>query len=748
MPAVCVGCGRRTPNHVRDKSGAETPACSVACYNAARRVAGECALVHQITDSERRTAQPLPPAQRAALALEPSTVPVLAYVPERPRTSLIATGTNDPAIYLRARREPDGTLVVDGFDNYTTPGHTWRAALVRAVPVRTAPAVVHAVPPVPAPAPSPQPTPALALSAPIGVLYRAREHTAGACGHVGNLEWAGTADHGPASFCSEKCAARLLRQPVCIVTNIGGALLADARATHDSQWLRLPAESPLLRVYAHHPHTRPADAALISVDLAHAAAACFAARAAPLPLQPIAARTKLTSRVVEAATPERLREAEDRVAAGQRAADAAAARAAVISQATARAAETASMLKKQYKGAKLMVRLERRAADGDRRGAERARAQAKIDYRAAKKALSAAKEAAAAAANEADSARATLATAARTLANLRSQQPAADSDDSDSSADSSADYQPASPLLPASSAAPAERAPDSDSSSSSDDDQPAPSPLASTARPWFVPRTPRAMRMSGDNRDDSSSSSDDDDDDVFAPSPSEAKSSGMLLSPSDISFDALFPPLTGSPEPRPAPSRMSSGSSSLRRVSLPSDKRMLDEAPQPPAKLALVDPLHSVPARALAAAARLASAPAGLAVDALYANADSAVSTYVLDWTGKATDAELAAFSVQLVQSHFDAQVLAMLAQRPNVWTATLSSGKSFVRGLYDATAGIGARSSAATIRNAQASQAQTIRSLVAEMPAAQRQELHDYARERHNGTVANMVRLFMDADR
>ena len=299
----CVGCSRVTVNRAR-VADADVPACNAKCYSAAQR----CLPVRTITDSERRGAQMLPTQLRRVLPVDPS-VPVLAYVPER--TYPVPIATDGPSIYLQAHRGTDGSLVVDRFDNYTTPGHTWRATLVKAVPTRSAPAAVHATPPPPAPAPAPLPELGLSfrpldtpdqstrmvfapLGAPVAMLYRARERGVGACGHRATLEWVGSATEAPRAFCGTACAQRLLGAPVRVVENIGARLLADATAAHTEGFVALPPHSPLLRVYAHHPQAAPAEPHLMTHELARAAAACINARSVVLPTQPIAARTKLT----------------------------------------------------------------------------------------------------------------------------------------------------------------------------------------------------------------------------------------------------------------------------------------------------------------------------------------------------------------------------------------------------------------------------------------------------------------------
>jgi hypothetical protein len=308
----CVGCSRTTVNRAC-AAGVDVPACSAKCYSASQR----CLQVRKITDSERRGAQLLPTQLRRVLPVDAS-VPVLAYVPDRPYTVPIAT--DGPAIYLQAHRAPDGSLVVDRFDNYTTPGHTWRATLVKAVPTRSAPAAVHATPPPPAPAPTPLPelglsfrpldapdqstrTAFVPLGASVAMLYRARERGVGACGHRATLEWAGSATQAPQAFCGTECAQRALGAPVRVVENIGARLLAEATAAHVEGFVALPPHSPLLRVYAHHPHAAPAEPHLMTHELARAAAACIGARSVVLPTQPIAAITKQTPSRGRAAVP-------------------------------------------------------------------------------------------------------------------------------------------------------------------------------------------------------------------------------------------------------------------------------------------------------------------------------------------------------------------------------------------------------------------------------------------------------------
>ena len=252
MPKPCAGCGKRTPNFVQ--IGADTHhVCNQACFATSQKPRYAA-----LSESERATAQPLAPAQRSRLVGVPADVPVMAYVPHRQTT--VPIGVEGPTIYLQARRLPDGTLVIDRFDNYTSEGHGWRTALVRAVPTRTAPQAVHAVPPPPAPAPTP--TPALALSAPITVaatkpihrIVRPRGHAL-ACGHstVDAVSWPGTASEAPRDFCGAECAARMLGAPVRLVDSIQAELIAAGE--RNGTWLTLPADSPLLRAYVHHPQT-------------------------------------------------------------------------------------------------------------------------------------------------------------------------------------------------------------------------------------------------------------------------------------------------------------------------------------------------------------------------------------------------------------------------------------------------------------------------------------------------------------
>lgn len=272
MTEPCAGCAAHTANFVDLPTGRRMHVCNADCL----RVTQRPVKLPQPTASERRTAEPLPAAQRAALLPNvPESVRVMAYVPSRPSVSQPIAADNG-TIYLQAHRLPDGTLVVDRFDNYTTPGHSWRATLVRAVPQRSAPQAVHAVPP--APAAAPPPTPALTLSAPIAVQTVAVPGAdAVTCGHRTTLalSWPGTASRAPAQFCGAKCAERHIGQPVRVVADVGAELLAQATG---ATWLQLPADSPLLRVYRLHPRTQPADPTTMHVSLARVAADALAHR--------------------------------------------------------------------------------------------------------------------------------------------------------------------------------------------------------------------------------------------------------------------------------------------------------------------------------------------------------------------------------------------------------------------------------------------------------------------------------------
>jgi len=276
MTEPCVACAKHTPNFVDADAGKRVYACNIGCYHDSRRP------LAQLTDAERRTARPLPDNQRAALQEVPATVRVMAYVPQRPSATLPIAADNG-AIYLQARRLPDGSLVVDRFENYTTPGHSWRTALVRAVPQRSAPQAVHAVPPPPTPT-QPQ-TPALALSAPIGACVSANAHPvhlvaapasrALACGHQTTLAlaWPGTSQRAPQQFCGAQCAEKHIGAPVRVVSDIGAALLAPATGT---TWLTLPESSPLLRIYKLHPQLRAPAPNMIHAPLAQEAARAIA----------------------------------------------------------------------------------------------------------------------------------------------------------------------------------------------------------------------------------------------------------------------------------------------------------------------------------------------------------------------------------------------------------------------------------------------------------------------------------------
>lgn len=272
MTEPCAGCAAHTANFVDLPTGRRMHVCNADCL----RVTQRPAKLPQPTASERRTAEPLPAAQRAALLPNvPESVRVMAYVPSRPSVSQPIAADNG-TIYLQAHRLPDGTLVVDRFDNYTTPGHSWRATLVRAVPQRSAPQAVHAVPP--APAAAPPPTPALTLSAPIAVqAVVVPGAEAVTCGHRTTLAlaWPGTASRPSAQFCGAKCAERHIGQPVRVVADVGAELLAQATGT---TWLQLPADSPLLRVYRLHPRTQPVDPTTMHVSLARVAADALAHR--------------------------------------------------------------------------------------------------------------------------------------------------------------------------------------------------------------------------------------------------------------------------------------------------------------------------------------------------------------------------------------------------------------------------------------------------------------------------------------
>jgi len=705
MLSICVGCGRRTPNHVR-VDGRIVHACTVACFSAACRADADAGLVHVITPAELRTAQPLPPAQLTALAIEPSTVRVMAYVPERPRSSLIATGAGEPAIYLRARRTPDGALVVDRFDNYTTPGHTWRAALVRAVPVCTAPAALHATPPAPAPAPSAPPTPALPMSAPIGApldasrsfpLYRARVRTAGACGHAANLEWAGTATHGPASFCSEKCATRLLGQPVRIVSNIGAALLAGAAADAHG-WLRVPADSPLLRAHVHHPHTRPSGGGpgLISAELAQAAAACFAARAAPLPVQPIAARAKTTLRDPQ------LAQAEKDVDDANAVLEAAVTRAASADAVYRTALDAHNVIVERLKEATVTARELRKAvkpgdfdAIDNAQRAERALEVVRDQFRDSSLAQNSAytiKEAAVsvmiqarialeAAAEARDRQRLISAKMPRPGAGYESDSSGSDSDGSGSDSD---DYNP-SPMSPS---------PASSASSS---------PAAAAADFGIPPPMSPASDMF--------------DDDGFIDTSFLAPGLPPTPPAPVFSFEDLleFQPLTPA-DARPA-------------------KRALEDAPMPALKASFADPLRDLPPKVLITAARQTNAVLAHVVDELYMAADMQVAAYVREWAEEASDVELAEFTLQLVRGMNDAEAIAVLRERRALWTTVLPSDVAFVTELYAATSGGG-----------NAVHAVRLRPFVEVMPAELRPVLLELATAQKNTNAVAVVRPFLEA--